>query len=48
MASLLGMGILQFLGLQALWLLVMTASSFLRKRRSVEEDFTVKRLEYLK
>lgn len=33
MASLLGMGILQFLGMQAIWLLLMTLSSVVKRRK---------------
>jgi len=44
MASLFGVGILQFLGMQAVWLLLMAVSSLVkRKKRSVEEfdDFSL-------
>ena len=39
MANLLGMNIIQFLGMQAMWILMMAVSSMVkRKKRSVEDD----------
>jgi hypothetical protein len=39
MANLLGMNIIQFLGMQAMWILMMAVSSMVKRRkRSVEED----------
>jgi hypothetical protein len=37
-ASLLGLGLLQFLGLQALWMALMVVTSVARRRRSVGEE----------